>query len=577
MGASQSDGDSRGGALPRRAVASHLAFAFLFSAVVNTLFLASPIYMMQLYGRVLDSRSLETLAALSVALVLALIAMAAADAARGRLLVRAASRIERRLAGPLSERLSGGGDARLSARLADLEQVRRFLSGSLATTLYDAPFTVLFLIVLFLLHPLLGAVATIGAAIILASVAIARHFDAERERRIGKGQAGVDMLAGVADRDRGDLRGVGAEGGLLRKLLNAHDETGDLRRASGELTASLGAFTRFVRMLAHSGALAAGAVLTLEGELPAAAMLASAILAGRALGPMETLFTALRQGRAAREALRRVADAVGGADAPVDGAAEGDAGAAVKLHRAMVLREGARRAALRAVSLGVAPGEIVSVAGPTGAGKSTLLRAIAGIEPLRSGDVSVAGLDPARLEGAARRRLIGWMPQDFALYPGTVAENIASFDEVDPRRIHDAARRAGALEAVNRLPQGFATEVGVGGVELSPGVRQLVAFARALHDEPRLLLLDQPTAQLDAAGEMAAVHAIRALKAAGATVIVATHKPVIASIADRILVMRDGAVDLFDEREAVLASLRRRALAPVPEAGEEPAAARAAP
>ena len=533
----------------RGSVSGHLMLALVFSLLVNILFLASPLYMMQLYGRVLNSRSLETLASLSVVLVLALVAMAAADAARGRLLVRAAARIDRRLIDRTPP--TGRGYAE---RIADLGAVRTFLSGTAATTLCDAPFTVLFLGLLFLIDPLLGFVATLGAAVILVAVLVTRIAARSRERRIGATESGLRDLSAVLDADRGDLAMFGGRG-LAARMSGALSDVAGMRQSGGETTASLGAFNRFIRMLAHSATLATGAVLTLDGQLSPAAMLASAILAGRALGPMETLMTALRQAGTARAALGRLT--AGEATAP-QAIAPDTQSASVQTSRAMVMIKGAARPALRGVTLDIAGGEAISVAGPTGAGKSTLARALAGIEPLSGGQVRISAMT-----AEDRARLIGWMPQDMVLYPGTVRDNITRFSDAAPKEIRRAADMAGTRAAIEALPQGFATEVEAGGRNLTPGLRQQVALARALFGRPALVILDQPTAHMDAEGEVATLNAIRTLKQAGTTVIVISHKPVLAALANRILVLRDGMVEHFEEREKIVSLMRRQTLASV--------------
>jgi len=541
--------DAEARARVRAALAPHLALAMGFSVAVNTLFLASPLYMMQLYGRVLNSRSLETLASLSVVLVLALAAMGAADAARGRLLARAAARAERRLA----EAAPAGPQAE---RLRDLGVLRGFLAGSGATTLCDAPFTLLFLCLLFLLHPLLGLAATLGAVAILAAVLVGRWRARAPERRIAAGEAELRELGAVLDADRGDLAAFGAREGLSARLTGGVQALGALRRSLDESAAALGAFTRTVRMLAHSAALAAGAVLTLDGQLAPAAMLAAAILAGRALGPMESLLGALRQAAAARAALDRLTRRRPAAPA-VSPLRLSGAGAALEARRATVMIPGQRRPALRGVSAEIEAGEVIAVAGESGAGKSTLARALAGVAPLDGGQVLVAGAEPAAMDPRDRARLIGWMPQDVVLHPGTVAENIAGFSEAPPEAIRAAADAAGLRAAIERLPGGFGFEVGPGGRDLTPGLRQRVALARALFGAPALVVLDQPTSQADAEGEVAALNAIRALKAAGTTVVVISHKPVMAALADRILLMRDGLIEQFEPRERVIGLMRR--------------------
>ncbi|WP_143103419.1 ATP-binding cassette domain-containing protein [Albimonas pacifica] len=552
----------------RAALAPHLALAMVFSLAVNTLFLASPLYMMQLYGRVLNSRSLETLASLSVVLLLALAAMGAADAARGRLLARAAARAERRLA-------EAAPEGRQADRLRDLGALRAFLSGAGATTLCDAPFTLLFLGLLFLLHPALGLVATLGAAAILAAVLVGRWRSRARERRIAAGEAELRELGGVLDADRGDLAAFGARAGLSGRLTAGVLALGGLRQSVDEGAAAVGAFTRTVRMIAHSAALAAGAVLTLEGQLAPAAMLAAAILAGRALGPMESLLGALRQAAAAREALDRLTRRRPAPTAAAPLRLTG-AGAAVEARRATVMIPGDRRPALRGVSAGIAAGEVVAVVGESGAGKSTLARALAGVVPLDGGQARVAGAEPAAMDARDRARLIGWMPQDVELHSGTVAENIAGFREASDAEIGAAVDAAGLRQAIERLPGGVGFQVGAGGRDLTPGLRQRVALARALFGKPALVVLDQPTSQADAEGEVAALNAIRGLKAAGVTVIVISHKPVMAALADRILLMRDGMIEQFEPRERVI-GLMRRTIGPESPAGTAPAAPPVAP
>ncbi len=544
------------------AILPHLGLAFLFTAMVNVLFLASPLYMMQLYGRVLNSRSLETLISLSIALLIALIAMAIADAARGRLLTRAGARIADRLAGPGAAAALTAGKGEAGAAIEDLDVMRKFLGGGAAATLMDAPFTLLFLFVLFLLHPMLGLVASLGALAILAVLGLARLFEARRETRAALSERRVGQMAAGLRSDRGALRALGLDHGLAARLAAEQAALNEGRQASGETAAVTGAATRFLRLAAHSGALATGAVLAIDGALAPSAMLAAAILAGRALGPIEALPGALRHARLVRGAMGRTEARL--ETAPVAAArpvARG--GASIDARRLVAMPAGATRAALRSISFTIAPGEIVSVAGPAGSGKSTLLRCLAGAERPRGGELRVDGIDLTAAGSGPLAGRIGWLPQEPELHPGTVAENIARFVDAAPAEIHRAAERAGALSAIERLPMGFDTEIDPAAGVLSPGLRQSIAFARALIGTPGLVLLDQPTAHMDAAGEVAALNAIRGLGAEGVTVLVASHKPVMATIADRLMLIEDGMIGVFEDRETVLTALRRQSLRPV--------------
>lgn len=542
-----------GGALG--AIRPHLAFAFVFTAVVNVLFLSSPLYMMQLYGRVLNSRSLETLVSISIALALALVLMGAADAARGRLLARAAGRVARRLAGPAARQALADGRGQVGPALDDVETVRKFLGGGALATLMDTPFTLLFLFVLFLLHPMLGLVASLGAVVILTAIWLSRLTEVRRERRIAERSRVIDRVSATLSDDRGEIRALELADGLAARLGAEKLGLGSLQLASGDLGASVGAATRTLRLAAHSAALATGAVLAIDGQLMPSAMLAAAILAGRALGPIEALPGALRHARLARTAMASLEQRLDRA-APATGAgpARQTRGASVDVRRLVVVPAGASRAALRSVSFRIKAGEAISVAGPSGAGKSTLLRCLAGADPVRSGEVRIGGVDIGDAGGGA----IGWMPQDAPVYPGTVRDNIARFGDASDAEVREAAQRAGVIEAIERLPRGFATPLEAGSV--SPALRQAVAFARALLRNPTLVLLDQPTSHMDAAGEVAVLNAIRALRSEGVTVMVVSHKPVLATLADRIMLMQDGAIEVFEERERVLGAIRRQSL-----------------
>ncbi len=548
-----------------RGIRLHLLFAFLFGGAVNILFLASPLYMMQLYGRVLNSRSLETLVSISIALALALILMGVADAARGRLLARAAGRMASRLSAPAAHQALVEGNGRVSADLADIDALRKFVGGGAVATLMDTPFTLLFLFVLFLVHPMLGLVATLGALAILLVIGLARLVEARRERQLAERTRVAAGVGAALSADRGEIRALGLADGLARRLAADHDRIGRLQLASGDLNASVGATTRSFRMAAHSAALATGAVLAIDGALAPSAMLAAAILAGRALGPIEALPGALRSGRLARDAAARLEQRLGTRSLPAPAEAGPRCPATVEVRRLVVAPPGATRPALRSVSFRIEAGEVISIAGPSGAGKSTLLRCLAGADPIRGGEIRIAGRDLGRDESAGRA-VVGWLPQDAPVYPGTVRDNIARFGTASDAEVRAAAERAGALAAIEWLPRGFDTPLESAGV--SAGLRQSVALARALLRRPDLLLLDQPTAHLDAAGEVGVLNAVRALKADGVTILIVSHKPVLATLADRIMLMREGTVEVFEEREVVLNAMRRKSLRPVAEHAE---------
>lgn len=558
----------------------HLWAAFVFGGGVNILFLASPLFMMQVYGRVLESGSIETLVFLGIALLLALLAMGGVDAARGRLLARAGTRIERLLTEPVTRGSLSAGDGILRRTFEDLDLIRRFFAGGSAMTLMDLPWTLAFFAVLFLLHPILGLVATIGAALILSAVALARLIETRRERGLAEGVVEIERLLGNARTDQGDVRALGLESGLLARFAHERAGIGHARLNLAELSANVGATARFIRMMAHSGALAAGAVLTLNGELAPAAMLAAAILAGRALGPIETLPAAWRQAAATRSAFERTRKTLrqtpaagfepGAAGHHGVAAAGTTTGAAVAVKTLVAALPGSGRTTIRSLTFRIAAGETIAIAGPSGAGKSSLARLLVGAERPKSGLIRIGGVDLRDWDPQALARTVGWLPQEPCLFPGTIRDNIARFGPADDADVEDALARAGAAELIGRLDRGLATEVGAGGRALPPGLRQMVCLARALLWRPSLVILDQPTSQLDAEGEAAAIGALRRLKASGATVIVISHKPVLAALADKILILEDGKIEIFGPRSSVLDAIRKQSLRAVD--GPAPAA-----
>jgi PrtD family type I secretion system ABC transporter len=546
----------------------HVLSAFLFTAIVNILFLASPIYMMQLYGRVLDSGSVETLTSLSIALLLALLAMAAADAGRARLLARAGARLDRRIAAPAIGEALRRGEGRMPHAVADVELARRFVAGGALATLMDAPFTILFFAVLFLLHPWLGGVATLGALVILAVAMTARLWEAPREARIAATTRAAAAMTSALEHDRGEVRALGLERGLGGRAASIRNDGGLLRRESGETTAWSGAVVRALRLTAHNGALATGALLAIDGALTPSAMLAAAILVGRALGPIDALPGALRQAATARAALARLRSLTELAR-PAMAAQNRDPKAkslAIDVRRLVVAAPDAPRAALRSISFSIEAGEVIAIAGAGGSGKSTLARCLAGAEKPKSGSVLLDGVEMRAAASSDPFARVGWLPQDAPLYEGTVAENIARFGPCDEAETRRVAQLAGAMSAIERLPGGFDAQVGPDGRALTPSARQAVALARALYGDPPILVLDQPTSHMDAEGEVAALNAVRSAKRRGATVVLVSHKPILAALADRILMLEDGAIAVFETRTTVLDALRRQSVHGVPDA-----------
>ncbi len=317
----------------------------------------------------------------------------------------------------------------------------------------------------------------------------------------------------------------------------------------------LSAATRFLRMVMQSVALGFGAWLVLENVLTPGMMIAGSILVGRALAPVEQVVGSWRGFLGARDAYERLAELLGNFPAREASLTLPAPSGALTLESLTATPPGAQQAVLKNLSLHVSAGQVVGVVGPSGAGKSSLARVLVGVWPAMEGVVRLDGADVFRWDKAQLGPYVGYLPQDVELFEGSVAENIARFATIDSQKVVDAAQRAGVHDMILRFPNGYDTQIGVGGAVLSGGQRQRIGLARALYGDPVLVVLDEPNSNLDEAGEAALVAAIRDMKAAGRTVILITHRTKVLSTVDALLVLRDGALVLYGPRDEVLARL----------------------
>jgi PrtD family type I secretion system ABC transporter len=533
--------------------------------------LTLPLYMLQVFDRVLSSRSTETLLALAGIAILALLTMAALEAIRGWLLVRIGTRLEHRasasiLAASVQNRLLDVRDTAAQG-LRDINAVRNLVAGPALIPVMDAPWTPVFIMATFILHPLLGWLALAGALAILA-LALGNEL-ATRRLLTGASETAIEALADADAAVRGadTVQAMGMLPSLLRRWRQYGREIVPLQSRAGHRSALMSAISRFLRASLQIGVLSVGAWLVLENQLTAGGMVAGSILLTRALAPVERAIATWRSIVNARSAYRRIESLLRRTRTP---------GATVPLvppagylvaDGVSFAHPGTGRACVRNVSFSVAPGRSLAVIGPTAAGKTTLARLLVGNLAPGSGRVRLDGIDLAGWEPDDRGRHVGYLPQDVQLFRGTIADNIARMGPADPRALVEAVQLAGVHEMVLDLPKGYDTEVGHGGAGLSGGQRQRVALARALYGCPKLVVLDEPNANLDGEGEDALVQAIRSLTRKGTTVVVVAHRPRLLEQVDSILVLRDGAVAVYGSRQEVVARLRRnfqRRPAPVP-------------
>jgi ATP-binding cassette subfamily C exporter for protease/lipase len=561
-----------------RTCGRELALIAAFSLVTNLLMLVPTLYLLQVFDRVLVSQSELTLLAVSLIALLLLAVMALCDWARSRVLAHAAMRLEERLAERafrvgLARHLEGAG-AEASGTWSDVQQLRQFVTGPGVFALCDLPWTPVFAVVAFLLHPLLGYVAVVFI-LVQAGLAWFGH-----RRTVASYESASRAARSVQTLLRGKLRhaeaveALGMLPALRRRWRGQQDAALQLAAQAQRVSNRVQVWSKFIRYSQQSLALAAGALLVIDGQVSPGAMIAANLLIVRALVPMDQLVSLWRPLLAARDALARLAPLLA-----ADASAQAQGGAREILQGAVALREvsahapGREQPVLRNISFESDPGRLVAVLGPSGAGKSTLARVLVGAWPKMDGEVRVDGIPLEQWDRAVRGRQVGYLPQDIELLEGSIADNIARLGQVDPAAVIEAARMAGLHETIMRYPQGYDTAVGQAGRLLSGGQRQRIGLARALYGKPRLLVLDEPDANLDEAGVAALRRALQDLKSEGATVFIATHpRSGLLALADHVLVLHEGQLHVQGQPEAVLAILRAASSAATqPPASAQPA------
>ena len=539
----------------------YFLYAGLFSLAINLLLLVPPLYMLQVFDRVLASRSVETLVVLTVAAIVALLVMAVLDVLRARLLGAAGAALDRGL-GPRvldgllahTARLSGG--AYLNG-LRDVNTLRTFLGGAGLMALFDAPWLPIFLLVIFLFHPLLGIVALVGAiAMLLLAVLNERLTRKPLERsQVEARRAGRFIDANV--RNAEVVNALGMLPAVTQRWAKLNDAALLEQMRANRIGGSLTGWTKFARQFIQLAMLAVGALLVVSQDVTAGVMIAATILLGRALAPVEMLIAGWRSLVEAKNAWRRLHDLLT-ANPPVDVGTQLPAPEGRVELEGVAFRLG-EKVILRGISFKLAAGESLGLIGPSASGKSTLARLIVGVWKPAAGVVRLDGADVAAWPREGLGPYLGYLPQDVELFGGTVAENIARLGAPDATEVVRAAQRAHVHELILRLPKGYDTEIGDAGQALSPGQRQRIALARALYGKPRLIVLDEPNANLDHEGEEALSRTLEILKADGVTVVIIAHRPSLLRNVDKMLVLNDGAVASFGPRAEVMARVTRQA------------------
>ena len=532
----------------------------VFSMVANVLMLSPTLYMLQVFDRVMSSRSELTLLAMSLITLFLFGVMAFAEWMRSRVLVRSGVRLDALLG---TRVFNASFDAHLApsrvspARsFGDLIQIRQFLTGQGILAFFDTPWTPIYMGVLFILHPILGFLALFFAAVqgALAWFGHRRTVTPAEDASKASSESAAYLQSKL--RNAEVLEPMGMVHNLRPHWARRHAHAQELQGRAQAITHRITAWSKFIRYSQQSLALGAGALLVIDGQLSPGGMIAANVLMSRALAPIDMLVGTWRGFIGARSAFRRL-EALLAAHPERDPALSRVAPqGALALRDVVAVAPGRAEPILKGVSVAVSAGTVTVVLGPSGSGKSTLARCMLGIWPDASGEVLLDGLPIAGWDRNELGPYVGYLPQDVELFEGSIAENIARFGEVSPEKVIAAARSAGLHEMILRFPKGYDTPIGEAGHLLSGGQRQRIGLARAMYGDPVLVVLDEPNANLDDVGEAALVRAVQELKVKGCTVFLITHRPGIVAVADRVLVLRNGVVKADGPRDEVLAALR---------------------
>ncbi|MGU3404861.1 type I secretion system permease/ATPase [Methylobacterium brachiatum] len=529
---------------------------------INVLMLSAPLYSMQVFDRVQHSGSFETLVLLTSALVVSLGFVATLELARDRMTSRVGEWVEESLL-PHAATLSTSGRFDLERNpVSDVKTIRAFVSSNGVKAILDLPWFPLFLLVCFLLHPYVGLYALITSAILFGIAVVGEIVTRRASEEAARRQAVVVQRLNEISRNRDAAAGLSMCGPMVSREIEANAGVLDRTRRVTDVAATMATISRTVRLGSQSLILAVGMALAMTNQASAGVVIASSILLGRTLAPIDGLISGWRSLQSARESWGRLRRAFGGWDASATTELPEPKGD-LRIVNVSYRDATTGREILDGISLDAGAGQIVAVIGSSGSGKSTFCKVLVGALRPTGGEVRLDGASILDWTEAQRRDHVGYLPQDSVLFAGTVKENIARFTAGSDADVVAAATLAGCHEMILRLPGGYDCRLGENGAPLSGGQRQRVALARALFGRPRFLVLDEPNASLDTSGDAALAETLSELKGRGVTVFVVTHRYQLFSVADRVIALEDGRKIYDDTARRALDNLRAAAEAQV--------------
>jgi ATP-binding cassette subfamily C exporter for protease/lipase len=530
-----------------------------FSAIINLLMLAPSLYMLQVYDRVLQSRNEITLLMLTLLMLGAYALMSSLEFVRSFVLIRIGARLDMQInkriyTAAFEQNLKqGGGNA--GQALQDLAQIRQFLTGNGLFAFFDAPWFPLYLIVIFMFDVYLGLFA-LGAVALMVVLAYVNEVVSKKPLAEANAMAVASSnLATNNLRNAEVIEAMGMLPNLMARWFKLHGRFLQLQAEASEKSGLVTAASKFVRVAVQSLVLGLGALLVIEGKMSPGMMIAASILLGKATGPIDQLINVWKQWSSVNSAYQRLNELLiahpprqAGMDLPKPLGA-------VSVEAVTAAPPGSTVAVLKGLTMALQPGDVLGVIGPSGSGKSTLARLLVGVWPAAVGKVRLDGADIYQWNKNQLGPSIGYLPQDIELFAGTVAENIARFGEIDSEKIITAAKRAGVHDMILHFPQGYDTRMGEAGAGLSGGQKQRIGLARAMYDDPSLLVLDEPNSNLDEVGEQALVAAIHDLRQRGKTIVIVTHRTTVLGATTKLLLLRDGVAQGFGPRDQVLQAM----------------------
>ncbi len=554
------DGSQGRGELRKALRASWKLFGttFIFSFFVNALLLTGPIFMLQVYDRVLGSRSEETLLALSLLVAFLYLMMGFLDYARGRVLARAGAVFQTSLDHRVFStvlRQAGLSAGRLGPNtgLRDLEAVQRLFSSPALFSVFDIPWTPVFLLAIFVFHPWLGYLAVGGGSFLIAITFLNQWMTKRVVAEANMATAQADMFADAVRNEAELVQSLGMRAAVFDRWMHYRDLSLARTMSSSDRTGTFASATKTIRLFLQSAMLGLGAYLVLQGEMTAGAMIAGSILLGRALAPIEQAIGQWPLVLRAQTGWNRLSELLEKSPFEEPKTQLPPPRAILDVQQLTVIPPGDKQAALRMISFRLEPGKALGVIGQSGAGKSTLARALTGVWPAAGGKIRLDGAATDQYEPDILGSYIGYLPQRVTLFEGTIAENIARMaTEPDAQKVVEAAKKAGAHDVIVRLPDGYDTRVTAHGGRLSGGQVQRIGLARAMYGDPVLLVLDEPNSNLDSIGSDALNAAIREMKSQEKSVIIMAHRPAAIAECEFLLVIEDGLSKAFGPRDEVL-------------------------